>query len=348
MPHFSMFDDHAAPDISASLTEGKINQDEAIASGDRSDEQLIIEADAYFEKLQYFRAAASLKQVSDPDLLTDLHKRIMKMAEAGEIAKQELLKPHPEDWKKQSESHGHRDTIVHYRVNPDHSLDIRIETPIESSLLLPLISVFNESDLYSTWMPRWNFPVKLGLSYSKCLKYYEPGHMIVDARIDMPFPFANRQCIQHAYSIDSIDDDHCILTKVESLETGRHLDIDIPEVEKGYRRVDFEACILFRACPPDHPSLKHSKHSYPPDEKLVLVSLMEKADAHVTGVPLQLVNFFTRTVIGRMWGRLLEIAEDVRSDKRHEHRIAIQARPELYGWVEQRVQVMFENFEKAK
>jgi hypothetical protein len=326
----------------------KRGQDETIEAAGRSDEQLISDAETYSEKLQYFRAAALLKQVSDPGMLTELHKRIMRMAEAGEVAKQELLQPHPEDWKKQSEAHGHRDTLIHYRVNPDNSLDIRTETPIESSLLLPLISVFNESDLYSTWMPRWNFPVKLGMSDSECLKYYEPGHMIVSTKIDMPYPFANRQCIQHAYSIDSIDDDNCILTKVESLDTGRHLDIDIPEVEKGYRRVDFEACILFRACPPDHPSLNHSKQNYPADEKLVLVSLIQKADAHVTGVPRRLVNFFTRTVIGRMWGRLLEIAEDVRAGKRHEHQVAIQSRQELYGWVEQRVQVMFENFESSK
>ena len=66
-------------------------------------------------------------------------------------------------WTKQSESHGDRDFFVYYQVGKDtNKLFCRIESSIESSLLVPLLSVFNESSLYQEWMPSWKKPFKLG------------------------------------------------------------------------------------------------------------------------------------------------------------------------------------------
>jgi hypothetical protein len=71
---------------------------------------------------------------------------------------------HPgEHWKEMGETHSaNRDTVMYYQVTEDLQLKCRLETPIESSLLVPLLSVLIETDLYITWLPCWNYP-RIGL-----------------------------------------------------------------------------------------------------------------------------------------------------------------------------------------
>lgn len=166
---------------------------------------------------------------------------------------------------------------------------------------------------------------------------------VIRVRIAMPFPFHDRECIQHAIAIDSIDqDDSCIVITVKNLNEGKHVTgLEIPPPDKHVRRVDFDAGIIIRPCPADHPALQKSKNKYD-GERLLLIQVTQRMDAHVGGVPMSMVNFFTRTVLGRMWGSLLQVAEDVRDGKRPAHRDKIVEHRELYDWVEARVQVMLE------
>ena len=61
------------------------------------------------------------------------------------------------------------------------------------------------------------------------------------------------------------------------------------------------------------------------------------------GVPVSLINFVTRTVIGHIWGTFMSVAEDIAQDKRPCHKEAIDAKQEFYSWVERRVSVMLSN-----
>jgi len=312
-----------------------------------NDKDLIREAEEQYEAQRCFLAADCLKKVSDQSLLKANHRRIIEMAKMAADVKEQLMRPHPQEWKKQGECHGQRDTIIYYKIAPDNAMICRVETPIESSLLVPLLSVLNESDLYDSWMPSYKFP-KLGVSKSEVLKRFgQAGHQILDLCFHMPFPFQHRQCIQHGFAVDSIDADSCIIIKVEGMDTGKHFEIDVPEPAKGYKRVDFDAGFLVRSCPPDHPSLAKSKHKYPADEKLLLISFLQHLNLRVAGIPLSFINFFSRTVMGQLWGELLHVAEDIKTGKRPAHKKAIDENAELYGWVEERVQVMFDNMEKS-
>jgi len=79
-----------------------------------------------------------------------------------------LKPPTLEDgWKKQTEVHGNRDTIIYYKVEDPSKLICRIETPIEASLLVPFLAVIQGTQLfYDTWMPRWRFPFQMGVRKS--------------------------------------------------------------------------------------------------------------------------------------------------------------------------------------
>jgi hypothetical protein len=142
---------------------------------------------------------------------------------------------------------------------------------------------------------------------------------------------------------EDIDEKECIIVKVKTVDRwtdpGRHDgDPVIPaEPDKGVVRIDFSAGFVIRKCPSDHELLKDSKRKY---NDPLLICVEQQMDAHVGLVPMSLVNFFTRTVLGKMWSTLLDVAEDVRCGKRAEHKEAIAKNRELYDWVEARVQGM--------
>lgn len=251
-----------------------------------------------------------------------------------------LESPEGEDspWIKQSESHGNRDFLVYYQVNELNQLFCRIDCAIESSLLEPLIAVFNESDLYQTWMPSWKRPVKLGVHKTKMLKETGRGNQIIQITANMAWPFATREVIEHAVAVDVIDEENALAVIVFHETPGD--DPCIPEPKKGVVRVDFDCSLVIRACPADHACLGKSKHKYPADESLILVSVKNFVDPHVKGVPVSMMNFMTRTVLGTMWASLLGVAEGIRDGKRPLYAEAIASKQEFYLWLQGRLTIM--------
>jgi hypothetical protein len=320
------------------------------------DASLIRHADELFAEERLLAAARALRQVRDTSLLEAKHRSILKFAAAMEAGIQNLLES-PEVsavadgsttksvWKKQAERHGHRDFFVYYQVDDNNQLTSRIDCAIESSLLLPLISVFNESALFNTWMPSFQRPFKLGVQESNQLKETGRGNQIIQVTVGMAFPLKTRETVQHAVAADLIEEESAIAVQVLSETTAD--DPVIPEPRPGMVRIDFEGTFLFRHCPNDHPCLAKSKHDYPPDEPLVLISLSLKVDSKVKFVPLAMINFVTRTVLASMWTALLTVAEEVRDGKRPLHQEAIQQQQELYDWINARVKVMLEKGDTA-
>jgi hypothetical protein len=148
--------------------------------------------------------------------------------------------------------------------------------------------------------------------------------------------------------VDDIDSNGVIIVKVKSLEPGKHDTVNVPPAPKGMVRVDFDAGIVIRACPPDHPMLVNRKKHSSTTEPLLLVSLTQTADAHVGMIPHNLINFCTRTVIGGMWSKLLHVAQDIRNGKRQDHLQAIENKRDLYEWVEQRVSIMLTSMSEER
>ena len=312
------------------------------------DAKLISEAEKAFSVERLLVAAKLLEKVQDKSLLRDEHRSILKWAEITETSMRTLLQSPEEDgspWIKQCEKHGHRDFFVYYQVDEQHHLTSRIDCAIESSLLLPILSVFNESDLYGTWMPSWKRPFKLGIQESCKLKETGRGNQIIKVSVAMPFPVKTRETVQHAVAVDVIEEEGAIAIQVLSETTED--DPIIPEPSRGVVRIDFECSILIRACPPDHPCLAKSKHEYPEGEELILMSLKMKVDSKVSYIPLGLINFVTRTVLGTMWSALLSVAEEVRDGKRPLHQEMIDEKQELYDWVNARVGVMIEKMKSS-
>jgi hypothetical protein len=65
-------------------------------------------------------------------------------------------------------------------------------------------------------------------------------------------------------------------------------------------------------------------------------------DPKISVIPISVINFVTRTVIGTIWGQLLHVAKQVQNGERIHHIQSIQSQPELYQFIEHRVQSMLQ------
>jgi hypothetical protein len=353
---------------SGCMDHGELQLVKGSSATEVDDVLLIQQAEAFFSDQQHLKSAKLLRRVSNQRLLTAKHRRILEMACAAEEVYRELSLPHPEDqgWSQQGNTHGNRHSLIYYKVTAQtKAITFRIDIPIEASLLVPVMAVLNETDLYTTWMPHWNHP-HFGLTEVKCLGEFARGHKLVLQRFDVPFPFCAREFIIDAYTVDAIrddSDDHHreetsgVVLKIVSVGQGVTPEgAVVGPTPKGVKRVDFEAGFVIRPCPPDHPSLQQAHRSRRrnakvrdnstnncddhEEEPIMLFSALQRFDAHIDGIPMVCVNFLTRVAMGQQWNEMIKVAEEVRDGLRPALQQRIAQQHELYGWMEERARVM--------
>jgi hypothetical protein len=195
-------------------------------------------------------------------------------------------------------------------------------------------------------MPSWKHPIKLGISRTCKLKESGRGNQIIQVTTSLAWPFDDRDLIMHVMAVDAIDEEGCIA--IHAMSETHQDDPVIPKPTTGQVRIDYHCNILIRACPPEHPCLAKSQHQYPVNEEILLFSLELNADPHIQAVPQSLQNFVTRTVIGRFWSSLIQVAEDVRGGKRPQHKQAIDQKRDLYEWIDHRISAMVKQVKDKK
>lgn len=306
-----------------------------------ADEHLIVEADRLYSEDSLLAATKLLLQVVDKKLLTPQHEQVIHMGTLIEHAREEMLaSPEKSGWKKQSESHGHRDYLVYYKILESGAVECRIDSPIEASLYVPFLSVFNEPDLYHTWLPSWKFPFRVGVSSSVKLAQRGRVHQIVRIVNDFPWPLVQRELILKGFADDDSARSRIACVKLMSLQSSDE-DECVPPIGPKTVRMELDGGLLFRPCPPDHPALSQSKAHYPTGEKLVLITFTMMCDTKLDFIPRKFLNFCTRTVMGSVWRMMLNVAEEVRDGKRPEFtEIMEKRRGELYEWMEERANLV--------
>ena len=128
------------------------------------DARLIAQAEHEYQEDRLLAAARLLRQVQNESLLKDVHSKMLRTANDCEAFVHSITSSvdhgdenddAPSEWKKQGESHGRHDSVIYYKMGGEQGncLTARVETPIPSSLLVPLLSVLNECELYREWLP---------------------------------------------------------------------------------------------------------------------------------------------------------------------------------------------------
>ena len=278
---------------------------------------------------------------------------------------QQLLKTtiDPSGWVKQGQHlTGRQNFSIQYKINETplgQDLSCRLETVIHSDLLVPIISVLNESELYATWLPNWTVPK---LQVTKSEKILQSGRcsQVIDVETEVPWPLASRQVILKAVACDNIDrfpleengtratcvggDGGRIIIRIQSLDCQDNIveGLNIPPCEKHVVRLKVQGCFIIEKCPADHAMTKFlNARPEPSKEDLVLVTFRFCVDPQLSNIPKSFINFFLRTVIGQMWNKFLNIAEEVKDGVRPAHSEAIaMKRKVLYDWVEERTRVL--------
>lgn len=231
-------------------------------------------------------------------------------------------------------------------------------------MLVPILSVLNETELYQSWLPNWSTP-KFRIRKVEKLAQAGRASQIIIVTNDLPWPIAAREIVLDAMAFDDIEESGDIGIHMGSIDEDYKGVVVVPPPEdKKIVRVDLEGGFLFRSCPEDHPTLKtyrkleaerlekesldnanndeEKKDRDDEDDEIILVTFCACVDPKLGFIPQSFLNFMMRTVMGTAWKMLLKVAEDVRDGKREEHASAIEKkRTSLYDWVEARVKRMF-------
>ena len=157
------------------------------------------------------------------------------------------------EWIVQCEHSGRRDVSIYYRMDEETQtkLTARIESPIRKDMLVPFLSVLNESELYKSWLPNWTMP-RLRVRRSDKLSQTGRCSQVVLVTVDLPWPFSSRECVLDAWGVDDIDASGDICVLVDSVNPGASMRCGgvVPDVdESGVVRIDFTGGFLFGSCP---------------------------------------------------------------------------------------------------
>lgn len=314
--------------------------------------------------------AAHLLNGIDDRHLQPTHREIVREAAIfKKLLREQSDESNNGGWTKQGRHTGRHNFSIDYKLNKSNQrqdLSCRIETLIHSDLLVPILAVLNESELYSTWLPDYNVP---RLKVVKSEKWRQSGRcsQIVNVETVVPWPLAARQVILNAVACDDIDTypdggesessagkrGGTIIIRLQSLDCSDNGNegLTIPPAMDGVVRMKVIGCFTIQKCPKKHPLEEFSiqydaKAAAKPEspisrEDLILVTFTFCCDPQLANIPKSFINFFTRTAMGMFWEMFLNVAEEVKEGKRPAHSKAIEEkREDLYDWIEERTGVM--------
>jgi len=215
-------------------------------------------------------------------------------------------------------------------------VDMVIESPVEASLVVPLVATLNEVDLYPTWLPNWNKP-RFRVVRSESLKKTGNCSQVFTVRTEAPL--ATIEFYVNATVIDDTESSKEFVVNLDALNPG---DIDglIPEKEKEINRVALSGGMVFRKCPEEvaeKAKKLRTKAKGAKDENIVLVTftvVYSNKDRFLKQgfIVRQMSHFILKVVIGSIWSKVLGVAEDIRNGKRPDFDKVMEEKKENYAW----------------
>lgn len=342
----------AKEDAVAVLEEEKNEVPREVSNGndekDKEDyEVLSKEAERLFRDDRLLEARRVLRKVDEKNL-TDQQKDILRLCDEYQAFMNDVTdetEGEETKWKKLGEKSVRGClTDVSYVLTRHSSthvkVDARIITLMHRSLLSPVLAVFNESDLYHTWLPSWKIP-KILISESERLRQIGRVSQVVRMRVGLQWPLYDRELMLFGLACDDIDATGTIAVKINTLKEG---DDDWFSPEEGVHRVHFSGGLLFRRPSPEL-IRRARKEGYVAndvaDSELVATSYMFEFENRGAYFPDTIVRFSIDIGITVMWGMVLRVAEEVRDGKHADFNAIIASKREtLYDWIDERVKVL--------
>jgi hypothetical protein len=233
------------------------------------------------------------------------------------------------------------ETRIYYKCDDERTLSVRVETVIARDLLVPLLSVLNESELYSEWLPRWTTPTRLGVRSSEKVAQVGRCSQLVVITCDAPWPLETRQVVLDARAFDDMETNGDIGVLLRTRDCEDDDRVPPKPTDEDVTRIDVEGAFLFRRVP-DGWDRVDGEEACDIASDDILTTFGFTVDPKLEYIPTWLLNFIVRTVIGTLWGAFIRVAEEVREGKRPIHaEVIAQKRAALYDWIEERAEQMF-------
>jgi hypothetical protein len=258
-PSFGTEDQHAQRPTSTTMDDSYNDTDMIALAHERFQNNKILEAYRLLQKVKDKSLLDGIKEQEICNVAIECQKAISDLIEEPDHTTPGTM------WKKQGESHGEYDTTIFYKVENKH-LTCRLVTPIQTNLLIPLLSVLNESDLYSDWIPSWTIPFTMGIRTSKQHAKIGALDQIVHLIANVPWPFLPREVYIQSMVIDEIDEHNYFAVRLFTVNSATDKDVSvigkddiittmdsngkncvtIPSPSSTVQRFDFNGVLLFR------------------------------------------------------------------------------------------------------
>lgn len=288
------------------------HKEEEVRIEETCDNAVFQRVDKLAEDDRLLEAARCLRELG-PKNLKKQHEKILKQGKMCEELIESIESiPDDKSWKKSKDG----EVTVYYKIDPE-LITCKIESPIDKSLLCPLLSVLNETELFDTWIPNFTVP-RFKVRRSVKLQQQSRVSQLILVSLAVPWPLPGREVVVEAVGLDDIDTNGNIFVMLEGKKNGDF----IPPPEPKTVRVKFRGGFLFR------------KYT----EDVVLASLYFTYDKSQIFLPHSFLNFLLKIAFGKIFKKFIKVAEDIRDGRRPKHNHAIQMkRAELYDWIDDRV-----------
>ncbi|CDI75209.1 hypothetical protein, conserved [Eimeria praecox] len=141
--------------------------------------------------------------------------------------------------------------LRNYSDNPD-KISVRLEGVVAAPLIC-ILSVLNEVDHFSNWVPYFTKPFKLGLRKVENERLGRVDQM-VQFHIDFPWPFANRDACFEVFAVDDFERNSQIVVKMITLDnackTPRQT-MTIPDPARRVERILVDGSLVIKPLGPE-------------------------------------------------------------------------------------------------
>lgn len=308
------------------------------------------EASNLFSNDRVLDAARMLRSSNNTDQFNAEHHEILNVAQKFEIMMEETDNSDG-SWKSIAKSYNTCGFMsdLDYRLsiqNDTHTkVEVKIVTVIPKDLLVPLLALLNETDLYQKWIPE----------VSKSEKIQQTGRVsqLLRLLINLPWPLPKLEFLYRGLGCDDVETSKNIMIKLDTLKEGDVVNgYEVPPPpDEGSKvhRFDINGGFLFEPCTEDYMKraiegkfikkeggTANSSNNINISDYLCL-SLYFQMESSRFRLPESILKLMFKVSISASTSRFFRAAKDIKNKKKKEHCKRIQEkREEIYDWMDER------------
>ncbi|KAL8271320.1 hypothetical protein Esti_004759 [Eimeria stiedai] len=165
----------------------------------------------------------------------------------GQTSHPQLAASQPSPWKEVVNDVSDLKIMIRNYKDNQEKISFRLEGVVAAPLIC-ILSVLNEVDLFSNWVPYFTTPFKLGLREVTNERLGRVDQ-VVQFHIDFPWPFANRDACFEVFAVDDFERNSQIVVKMLTLDEQQRTPrqkMTIPPPGRRVERIVVDGSLVIR------------------------------------------------------------------------------------------------------